>query len=45
MMSGEAPKPNEPQPIIVIHSKKPRNACIQHKKDYEEKKRKEKELK
>ena len=36
MMSGEAPNPNAPPPIIA------RNACIQHKKYYEKKKRKEK---
>ena len=35
-MSGETPKPNAPPPIIV------RNACIQHKKDYEKKKGKKK---
>ena len=38
-MSRETPKPNAPPPIIV------RNACIQHKKDYEKKKGKKKELK
>ena len=38
-MSRETPKPNAPPPIIV------RNACIQHKKDYEKKKEKKKELK
>ena len=39
MMRSEASKPDAPPPIIVIHTKKPRNAWIQHKKDYEKKKK------